>query len=83
MSTLIRKGKVWWPALFAAARYVLYNVVLTYGTWLHSKKDSWDSLTSWDMHDVTVQLVLAMLVAIGAIMNRSWHIATEKEKAAQ
>lgn len=80
MTTLIRKGKIWWPALFAAGRYVLYNVVLAYSVWLHANKDNWDKLSQWDYHDVATQLILAALVALGAIMNKTWHSAAEKDK---
>jgi len=80
MNTLIRKGKIWGSALFAVSRYVLYNLVLTYSVWLHANKDNWATLTNWDMHDITTQLILSALVALGAIMNKTWHVATEKDK---
>lgn len=80
MSTIIRKGKIWGSALFAVGRYMLYNLVLTYSVWLHANKDNWNSLTNWDMHDITTQLILSALVALGAIMNKTWHVATEKDK---
>ncbi len=80
MSTLIRKGRIWGSALFAVARYMLYNLVLTYSVWLHANKDNWNSLTNWDYHDITTQLILSALVALGAIMNKTWHVATEKDK---
>lgn len=80
MSTIIRKGKIWGSALFAVVRYMLYNLVLTYSVWLHANKENWNTLTNWDYHDITTQLILSALVALGAIMNKTWHIATEKDK---
>jgi len=80
MKRLLHRAKVWGPAVFAVVRYVLYNMVLTYSVWLHANKDNWNVLTDWDMHDISTQLILSMLIALGAVMNKSWKTATDKDK---
>lgn len=67
--------KKWFPAWFAATRYVLYNVTLAYSGWLVSVKERWEDLSGWDYRNVSVILVLAALTALGAIMNGSWEKA--------
>lgn len=74
--------KNWFPAWFAATRYVAYNVALAYSGWLVSVKEHWGELSSWDYRNVTVILVLAALTALGAVMNGSWNEARKGEKNA-
>jgi len=81
MEKIQRKAKNWWPAIFAAARYVAYNVLLAYLTWLHVVKDRWDTLTMWDRHVLAAELGLAALLALGAIMNDRWTEAKNKDRA--
>ena len=81
METIQRKAKNWWPAFFAATRYVAYNVLLTYSAWLHVVKDRWETLTSWDRYVIATELSLAALLALGAIMNGTWTEAKTKDRA--
>ncbi len=80
METLKRTSKRWWPAVFAASRYVAYNALLAYHTWHIAVKDIWPQLTSWDKINVGCSVGLSILVAIGAVMNDKWSKARQPEE---
>jgi hypothetical protein len=77
METLRQQTVRWWPAAFAAARYVTYNALLTYHGWHIAMKDEWGKLSDWDQINVGCSVGLSVLVALGAIMNGSWHRSKE------
>lgn len=75
------KVKNWWPAFFAAGRYVAYYVLSSYLAWLHVVKDSWETLDRWDFHVLAAKLGLDALMALGAVMNGTWSAAKNKDRA--
>ena len=80
METLRVQTKRWWPAAFAAARYVAYMALLTYHQWHISMKDQWNNLTEWDQINVICAIGLSILIALGAIMNDKWSKARNDSK---
>ena len=72
MDTIKKQTKRWWPAVFAAGRYITYNALLAYHSWHIAMKDQWSALTDWDRINVGCSIGLSVLVAIGAVMNGSW-----------
>lgn len=77
METLRQQTVRWWPGVLAAVRYTLYNAVLTYHGWHTAMKDDWDKISDWDIINVGCLVGLSVLVALGAIMNGSWHRSKE------
>jgi hypothetical protein len=65
----------WFPAWFAATRYIVYNMALAYSGWLVAVKDQWSELSSWDHQNVAIIVLLAALTALGAVMNGTWQAA--------
>lgn len=80
METIKRHSARWWPAVFAAMRYVLFQTLVAYHAWIISVKDSWDQLANWDKYNMACLVALAALGAIGAVMNGSWQKAANGDK---
>jgi len=75
METLKKVTTRFWPALFATLRYITYNALLSYHQWHIAVKDSWSALTDWDKINVSCNIGLSVLVALGAVMNDKWSRA--------
>jgi len=68
-------------ACVAMARYVSYAVLITFSEWLRQAgEQKWDQMTSYETASLLTSLGLSALVAIGAIMNGSWHEARTTDK---
>jgi hypothetical protein len=67
--------KQWGPAMFTAARYVIYSMFVALQAWLISVKERWADISTWDWWSLACALSLAGLTALGAVMNDSWSKA--------
>lgn len=75
METLKRETARWWPAVFAAVRYVLIQQLTAIGLWLDAVTPRWGELSELDYYKFFVAQGISLLGTLGAVMNDKWHKA--------
>lgn len=75
METLKRESARWWPAMFAAGRYILLVNLTAAALWVDTVAPRWTELTSLDWTRFALAQAMSLLTTLGAVMNDKWSKA--------